>query len=157
MKRSLAYGMGVVAATATLSTAFAGAADATPNGTVYFSAQGFNCSITGDGTVGCDLTSPARFSFLFGQTYVPLPFPVREVLIDVPWAPAHPGLGIGTPHTRPGGNPDISTFGTTTGSGATRGPAVFHAGAVCSVGFHGSFGCTSKGHHFDFYETLTGS
>ncbi|MBO0852514.1 MAG: hypothetical protein J2P18_01945 [Nocardia sp.] len=158
MKRILAHTVGVLAAAAAVPMAFTAVANADKPGPVYFSAHGMNCSITDDGTVGCDLTSPTSFAFSTGtDSQIPVPFPVREVLIDVPWAPAHPGLDPGTPHTLPGGNPDIGTFGTTAGSGANQGPAVYHAGAVCAIGFHGSFSCQSKGHAFNDYEQITAS
>ena len=68
------------------------------------------------------------------------------------WAPAHPGFAAGTPYTLPGGNPDISTVATSHGM---WGPSISYAGATCSVGFHGSVSCESKGHAFSYYEQIT--
>ncbi|MDR7170106.1 hypothetical protein J2W56_003857 [Nocardia kruczakiae] len=156
MKRWIVRTLAMAGAAAPL--AFGGVAGADTPGPVYFSAGTVNCSIADDGSVGCDLATPTWMSIQLGTNVsVPVPFPVREVVIDVPWAPAHPGFDAGTPHTLPGGNPDISTYGQSAGSGPTAGPAVSHAGSTCAVGFHGSFSCDAKGHHFFYYEAITGS
>ncbi len=140
-----AIGMVALAAAATIVTASPAQAD---SGTVYFSYGRFQCSIGSDGSVGCDLTDPVGpflTSVSFGGIAVPMPFPVREMVINTTALPAHPGFDGGTPNTLPGGNPDI---GPTT---------VNHAGASCGVGFHGSFYCTSKGHRFSYYESIVAS
>ncbi|KAA0021605.1 hypothetical protein [Antrihabitans cavernicola] len=148
---------GVLAAVAVVPVFAGGFAHAETPGTVYFSASIFNCSINDAGDVGCDASYP-RSMFIdvnagSGDASIPVPFPVSQVVIDVPWAPAHPGFAPGA-HTLPGGNPNISVVGHPSGSGATSGSEVTHAGASCSTGFHGSFSCTSKGHNFSYYESI---
>ncbi|TSD96112.1 hypothetical protein FOS14_17325 [Skermania sp. ID1734] len=130
-------------------------ADAAPADTLYFSNGNFNCAIDASGNIGCDITQPVLMQLSAGGVDSPILIRVREVLVDSPSLPAHPGFDAGTPHTLPGGNPPISQVGTVTGTGATAGPAVSHAGATCNVGFHGAFYCESKGHGFSYYEILT--
>ncbi|MEV5650547.1 hypothetical protein AB0L57_20045 [Nocardia sp. NPDC052254] len=140
-----ALGMVAFAAALAVSTAPTAQAD---SDTVYFSHGRFQCSIDAGGAVGCDLTDPVGpllTSVSFGGVAVPMPFPVREMVIDATALPARPGFDAGTPNTLPGGNPDIGT-GT-----------VDHAGATCGVGFHGSFYCSSKGHQFSYYESIVAS
>ncbi|MDG3014744.1 hypothetical protein [Speluncibacter jeojiensis] len=147
-----------VAVAAAVPVLFAGAAHADTPGTVYFSDGIFNCSIDDAGVVGCDLTSPSNYMSInlgSGSSDLTVPFPVDEVVIDVPWAPAHPAFDIGTPHTLPGGNPDISTVGHPSGTGPTAGVQVSHAGSSCQTGFHGSFSCDAMGHSFTYYEIIT--
>lgn len=149
----------VAAGAAALMAVAAGAiglapASAAP-GPVYFSAGSLNCSIADNGVVGCDLTTPAPMSIAVGGASIYIPWKVREVLIDVPWAPAHPGLGIGTPHTLPHGNPPIDKVGHPVGSGATAGFAVDHGGSTCKTGFHGAVYCDGMGGHgFNYYELI---
>ncbi|MDV6247063.1 hypothetical protein [Rhodococcus opacus] len=145
---------GVVAAAAAVPALITATAHADTAGTVYFSVRGLNCSIADDGTVGCDSASSIQMQISLGGVALPFLIPVNQVVIDVPWAPAHPGFG-GAPHTLPGGNPAISAVGHPSGSGPTSGYEVTHAGASCSTGFHGSFGCKSKGHAFSYYEVIT--
>ncbi|WP_043450578.1 hypothetical protein [Jongsikchunia kroppenstedtii] len=148
----------MAAGAAALFTIATGAASLTPAaaapGPVYFSAGSLNCSIADNGVVGCDLTTPAPMSIAFGSGSLYIPFNVREVLIDVPWAPAHPGLGIGTPHTLPQGNPPIDKVGHPVGSGATAGFQVERGGSSCKTGFHGAVYCDGMGHGFNYYELI---
>jgi len=150
----------VATAAAALITVAAGGAGLAPasaapdSGPVFFSAGSLNCSITDDGVVGCDLTNPAPMSIEIGGMSLSVPFNVREVLIDVPWAPAHPGLGIGTPHTLPQGNPPIDKVGHPVGSGAMAGSEVDRGGSSCKTGFHGAVYCTGMGHGFSYYELI---
>lgn len=115
---------------------------------------GLNCSIANDGVVGCDVTNPAPMSIAWGGMTFSVPFKVREVLIDVPWAPAHPGLAMGTPHTWPQGNPPIDKVGHPVGTGAEAGFQVDHAGSSCRTGFHGAVYCNAMGHGFSYYELI---
>lgn len=145
---------------ATVAVLF-GVAGATPAGAspgpVYFRiGDAFNCSIGIDGSVGCDLPGPPM-SYVANTTLdglpslsgssgaVPLPIP-RSIVIDGPGMPAHPLLSLDTPHTLPGGNPDIRAVATEqTKYGAT----IAAAGAVCQVAFYdNSFACLSKGRKF---------
>lgn len=120
--------------------------------TVYFAMNSgsFQCSIAADGTVGCD-TSPKQMSMKIAGITVPMLIPVHAVVIDVGWAPAHPGFDSGTPHTLPGGNPNLSDVATGHGQ---WGPSISYAGATCEGGFHGSISCRSKGHSFSYYEII---
>lgn len=147
---------GVLATTAAIPALCVATAHADTPGTVYFAASGMNCSIADDGTVGCDSPTARPMQITIAGIDLPVPFSVNQVVIDVPWAPAHPAFG-GTPHTLPGGNPPISTIGHPVGSGATGGSGVDHGGASCATGFHGSFSCTSKGHSFSYYEMFQGN
>lgn len=148
----------IVAAAAATPVLVSGVAQAEPAGPVHFSYGLFNCAIDDAGTVGCDVTNPVSMSIAVntgsGNPSIPVPFSVNQVVIDLPWAPAHPGFTPGTPYTLPGGNPKIDVVGHPSGSGATSGSEVTHAGASCASGFHGSFSCTSKGHHFTYYESI---
>ncbi|WP_228805472.1 hypothetical protein [Nocardia higoensis] len=137
MKRNIRRAAGIVGAACAIPVLFAGAAEAQP-GTKHFSVGSVQCAIFGDGTVGCDLPSPTPLTY--GQ--LPFGFPVSEIVIDVPWLPAHPTFDPGTPYTLPGGNPPLSEVKTGDGQ---WGPTIEHAGASCAVGFHGSFGCAAKG------------
>jgi hypothetical protein len=113
-------------------------------GTVYFSAVGgSSCAIAGDGTVGCDFRYPMPLQY----TVLPIPFTVNEIVIDQPWLPAHPTFDPGR-YTLPGGNPTFDTVKTGDGR---WGPFIEYAGARCEVGFHGIFGCSSKGRAFGYY------
>ena len=158
--RRIAAGVAAVALAGGAAVAGTGVADAAPRGSVYFSAAGFNCAIAPSGNVGCDLNGsvPVQQSLGIGKASIYLPFGVRQILIDSPWLPAHPGLGIGTPFTLPGGNPSIDKVGVPSGSGATSGSKVSYAGSSCSTGFHGSFSCTGPGgHSFSYYISIATS
>ncbi|MGK8487849.1 hypothetical protein [Nocardia asiatica] len=146
MQRSTKFA-GALAAVAVAPIIAAGNAQADP-GTVYFSVGGTNCAIFGNGSVGCDFASPLHLSYYVGDTYVPVPVKVSEIVIDQPWLPAHPTFDPATPYTLPGGNPSI--YDVRTGSGQW-GPTIAHAGATCQVGFHGSFGCQALGRGFTTY------
>ncbi|QIS08744.1 hypothetical protein [Nocardia arthritidis] len=155
--RACARVLTIVAAAPIAFTVATQAADAAPD-TVYFSyGPEVNCAITGDGTVGCDVT-PSRYpSVPVGNTYLPLPFiPVAQVVIDQPWLPAHPGEAPGA-FTLPGGNPAMSDVKTGEGYASIR---VDHAGATCvSTGGHYSgpgLSCSSKGHSFSLYSDHQG-
>lgn len=151
MKRSIKAAIAACAAGAVAPLLCATGAQAA--GPVYFAMGSFQCSISPDGSVGCD-TPPTLMSIKVGGGYLPVPFQVSQVVIDLPWAPAHPGFAAGTPHTLPGGNPDISKVAT---GNDFWGPSITYAGATCSVGFHGSATCQSKGHAFTYYEEITAS
>ncbi|MCU1646896.1 MAG: hypothetical protein JWN03_7171 [Nocardia sp.] len=138
---------GLTAAAVLAAVPLAATAQADDPGPLFFRAGGFNCSIGTDGTVGCDLSSPAWMSIQVAGANIPMPFTVTQVVIDVPWAPAHPGFAPGI-YTLPGGNPNIDDVAT---GGDMWGPSVTYAGATCAVGFHGSFVCNSKGHTFGSY------
>ncbi|TLF81204.1 hypothetical protein [Nocardia cyriacigeorgica] len=128
--------------------AFTGVAQAAPaapiaESTVYFSTGFLDCAIGPDGSVGCNSAQPARMTMNIAGADIVLPFQVDEVVIDLPWAPGHPGFAPGTPFALPGGNPPIEEVGTSNGPWGTT---VTHAGATCGVGFRASFSCESKGH-----------
>jgi hypothetical protein len=74
---------------------------------VYFNANGFNCSIGPDGSTGCDVAPPqvlmwVSLTGMRGQAY-PVPY-VPAVVVDQS-GPAHPDWAGGNKHTLPGGNP----------------------------------------------------
>ncbi|WP_213246104.1 hypothetical protein [Gordonia pseudamarae] len=157
---SLAACLGALALAGGVTVAAAGAADAAPGGPSYFSAAGFNCAIAENGNVGCDLgrSVPLQQYLGIGNASIYIPRGVRQMVIDNPWTPARPGLGIGTPFTRSGGNPPIETVGVPTGSGATAGYKVSRGGSSCYTGFHGAFYCTGPGGHgFNYYIMITAS
>lgn len=133
----------VLAAAAIVPVASAVTAHADP-GTVHFRSGNFNCAITGDGAVGCDLTEPTKLDYNF----LPFLLTVNDVVIDQSWLPAHPTFDSSTPHTLPGGNPQLSEVKTGDGM---WGPQIEHAGATCEVGFHGTFSCDAKGHSFSVF------
>ncbi len=135
--------VGALAVVGLAPVLFAGNAQADDGNTVYFSSGYMNCSITGNGTVGCDFTSQAQ------AQYSALPFliPVRDIVIDQSWLPAHPTFAVGA-HTLTGGNPDLADVKTGNG---TWGAYIEHAGARCESGFHGSFSCESKGRTWRIY------
>ncbi|MEV5837050.1 hypothetical protein [Nocardia sp. NPDC052112] len=138
--------VGVLAVLGLVPVLFAGAAQADDGDTVYFSSGYMNCSIAGDGTVGCDFTSQAQVQYSF----LPILIPVRDIVIDQSWLPAHPTFAVGT-HTLPGGNPQL--VDVKTGDG-TWGSYIEHAGARCESGFHGSFSCKSKGRAWGIYSGI---
>ncbi|MEV0294891.1 hypothetical protein [Nocardia sp. NPDC050710] len=143
MKRIGKRVAGVLGALGMASMLVTGTAQA-DDGPVYFNAGGFHCAIFADGTVGCDTTSPTRLQYSF----LPFLLTVNEMVIDQPWLPAHPTFDSGTRYTLPGGNPWINNVKT--GDGAW-GPYIEFAGARCESGFHGSFGCKSKGRGWTAY------
>ncbi|MFE3262053.1 hypothetical protein ACFXPS_42735 [Nocardia sp. NPDC059091] len=151
MHRSYAVA-GILASVAAVPIVHSGQAQAAA-APVYFSFNSgtFQCSIASDGTVGCD-TSPKVMSMKVAGLTVPMPFAVREVVIDVSWAPGHPAFDGGTPHTLPGGNPDIAEVATDHGQ---WGPVINYMGATCESGFHASISCRSKGHSFWYYEQIS--
>jgi hypothetical protein len=147
--------LAIVAAAPIAFAVTAPAAQADTSDNVYFSyGPGVNCAITGDGTVGCDV-SPSRWPNI---PATPFPFPlllVDQVVIDQPWLPAHPGYAHGA-FTSPGGNPPMSDVGTF-GGGFYGSLEVAHAGASC-VANGGpipgpEFSCSSKGHSFALSST----
>ncbi|MBF6536752.1 hypothetical protein [Nocardia farcinica] len=137
MNRSLTRLACLAGALVALPLLAAGPAQAQP-GAVHFSMGGLNCAIFDNGTVGCDL--PTATPLQYGQ--LPFAIPVHEIVMDIPWLPAHPTFDSGTPYTLPGGNPPIDQVKTGDGQ---WGPFVEHAGVHCYVGFHGSVGCTAGG------------
>ncbi|MBH0780011.1 hypothetical protein [Nocardia bovistercoris] len=145
------FGRRLAAATGTLAVVSAlgtGTAQAQDSGPLYFGTGAFQCAIFADGAVGCDAPG-----YRLQYTWLPVPFPVNEVVIDQPWLPAHPTFTPGSDYTRPGNNPSL--YEVRTGDG-TWGPYVEYAGARCEAGFHGSFTCSSKGRAFSAYNyTIT--
>lgn len=118
-----------------------GAAQATPatpaaDGTVYFSYGFADCAIGPDGSVGCNADTPVTMTMKIAGAEIVLPFQVDEAVIDLGWAPAHPGFAPGKPYALPGGNPPIEELGG----------SVSHAGATCAIGFRASLTCDTKGH-----------
>lgn len=135
MKRNMTRAAGIAGVACAIPVLFAGTAQAGP-GTKHFSVGSTQCAIFGNGTVGCDLSSPTPL--MYGQ--LPFPLPVSEIVIDTRWLPAHPTFAPGTAYTLPGGNPPLDQVKTGDGP---WGPIIEHAGAECSVGFHGTFSCTA--------------
>ncbi|MEV6139518.1 hypothetical protein AB0L63_26385 [Nocardia sp. NPDC051990] len=135
--------VGMLAVAGLAPVLFGATAQADDGGKVYFSSGSMNCSIAGDGAVGCDFTNQVQVQYKF----LPFLFPARDIVIDQAWLPAHPTFGVGA-HTLPGGNPDL--VNVKTGAG-TWGAFIEHAGARCESGFHGSFSCTSKGRTWSIY------
>ncbi|WP_460719876.1 hypothetical protein [Nocardia heshunensis] len=114
--------------------------------TVYFSLGQWNCSIAGDGAVGCDLAVPAAvMNVLYAGAQVPFPN-VPAIVIDSTAAPAHPQWNSGGSHTLPGGNPGLAAI--TQVSGHDPEFSITHAGATCQITFNGSAVCSSLGHGF---------
>ncbi|MFD4368932.1 hypothetical protein [Rhodococcus sp. NPDC058521] len=98
--------------------------------TAYFQFQGHNCAIAPTGDVGCDLGSSMQMTV--GDEFFT---DVREILLDSSGYAAHPGPGVGTPHTLPAGNREL------TGE-------LDYAGASCSPGLKADLRCESNGHTF---------
>lgn len=141
----------VITIAATPLVAIATANADTPDA-VYFSyGTEVNCAITDDGIVGCDVTPARMLTVPGGSSVIPIPIPVRQVVIDQDWLPAHPGSASGA-FTLRGGNPSISDVATGDGYASVR---VEHAGALCqATGGHYSgpgLYCESKGHAFEMY------
>ncbi len=133
---------GIIAAATALSlagTATATADTVNPNDyligdTVYFNSGPAQCSITADGSTGCDIApGVAKWLNLI---------PVTDLTIDAPFLPAHPTFGLFGPH----GHPDANTLPEGNGYGST----ITYAGATCSAGGRGGIQCTAKGHNFSF-------
>ncbi|MGW0249582.1 hypothetical protein ACWDYH_23435 [Nocardia goodfellowii] len=113
---------------------------------VYFALGEWNCSIAGNGTVGCDLAVPApSMNVLYAGMQVSVPN-VPAIIIDSVALPARPHWNSRGSHTLPGGNPPIPRIDAV-------GPhdpqySVTHAGATCQITFKGVAVCTSMGHGF---------
>ncbi|WP_433680516.1 hypothetical protein [Nocardia sp. CA-119907] len=135
--------VGVLAVAGLVPVLFAGAAQADDGDAVFFSSGSTNCSIAGDGTVGCDFASQVLVQYSF----LPFTLPARDIVIDQAWLPAHPTFTVGR-HTLAGGNPDLADVKTGAG---TWGSYIEYAGARCEQGFHGSFSCKSKGRSWSIY------
>ncbi|HLS77697.1 MAG TPA: hypothetical protein VK083_12990 [Nocardia sp.] len=143
MKRFTTRVAGLLGAACAVSFLFTATAHAEP-ATVHFSAGSIQCAISGNGTVGCDLPYP--MPVVYGQ--LPFGFPVGEIVLDVPWLPAHPTFTPGAQFTIPGGNPPLDAVKTGDGQ---WGPYIDHAGVRCEIGFHGSFGCTIGNRGFSIW------
>ncbi|WP_040795273.1 hypothetical protein [Nocardia higoensis] len=143
MKRNTTRVAGILGVACAVPVLFAASASAEP-ATKHFSVGSVQCAIFGNGTVGCDLPSPTPLTY--GQ--LPFSFPVSEIVIDLPWLPAHPTFTPGAAYTLPGGNPPLSEVRTSDGQ---WGPIIEYAGVNCAVGFHGSFGCTAGGRGFTMW------
>ncbi|WP_227980432.1 hypothetical protein [Nocardia spumae] len=117
-------------------------------GTVYFRSGSTNCALHDNGSFTCGFSNPYNppgVTIKVAGVDLPVPFGVDQVSYGQPVLPAHPSFGPASDHTLPAGNPDISTVATRQ---STWGPTVEYGGTTCSVGFHGSFTCTSHGHTF---------
>ncbi|MEV6276263.1 hypothetical protein [Nocardia sp. NPDC051832] len=119
---------------------------ATVGDRVYFALGGWNCSIAGNGTVGCDLAVPAAtMNVLYAGMQVPVPN-VPAIIIDSAALPARPQWNSNGSHTLPGGNPPLPPV-VAAGVHDPR-YSVTHAGATCQITFKEVAVCTSMGHGF---------
>ncbi|MCM6778822.1 hypothetical protein NDR87_35640 [Nocardia sp. CDC159] len=133
---------GILGAAACLS----GASTAHAADTVYFAMGGWNCSIRGDGTVGCDLNPPApAMNVLYAGAQVSLPN-VPAIIIDSPAMPAHPQWNSNGSHTLPGGNPALARIESADAHAPRY--SISYAGATCEITYRGVAMCTSMGHGF---------
>lgn len=114
--------------------------------TAYFAIGGWNCAIGADGTVGCDLVTPAAsMDVLYLGTKVSMPN-VPAIIIDSAALPAHPQWNPNGSHTLPGGNPALAPLTQVNYHDPQY--SVSYAGANCQITFNGSAVCTSMGHGF---------
>ncbi|WP_327145342.1 hypothetical protein [Nocardia sp. NBC_01327] len=139
MKMRVFAGMAVAAAAISMvGTGTANADAVNPNDyligdTVYFNVGYAQCSIKPDGTAGCDIQSGiAKWLNVI---------PVTDLVIDVPFLPAHPTFGVFGPYGRGDANSLPNTEISST---------ITYAGATCYGGGRGAIGCNSKGHSFSF-------
>ncbi|SIR99444.1 hypothetical protein [Williamsia sterculiae] len=146
--------IGTLSGALALTAVGIGAGDAQADTTTYFSTGPFNCSIDDSGRVGCDLTSPTTMYIKAADGSTTTVEQVREVVVDDPNTPAHPGPGDGTPNTLPGGNPSITQVGHPVGSGAESGSEVSRGGSYCKTGFHAAVYCANGAHGFSYYEAV---
>lgn len=104
---------------------------------VYFDlGYGQSCVIRPNGDVGCDFPQ----GLLLTTSSSPFRPTVNDLAIDNPSLPAHPEF-----HQQ--GRPDSAPLRSSNDTGG--GFTITYVGATCSVGgFHGSWGCQSKGHSF---------
>ncbi|TSD99208.1 hypothetical protein FOS14_12640 [Skermania sp. ID1734] len=112
--------------------------------TAYFDlGDGTECAIYPTGNVGCAFPQPIALT-ITGSPVRPM---VTNLVIDVPWLPAHPEPGFtGRSGSRQLGVPVTDANGNTIG---WRGAEISYAGASCgNGGERGGWGCSSKGHHF---------
>ncbi|WP_405138800.1 hypothetical protein [Nocardia sp. NBC_01388] len=147
-RSTLLVGLASAGLLAGMCTGVAGAdlIDPTPyvdgNGVAWFNIAGNNCSITPDGTVGCDLPSPAPvMQMIVWGTTLPVPY-VPAVVIDSNAVPAHPQWNSNGSHTQPGGNPPIvpgvNQYTT----------SIFYAGTTCTVSVRNDAVCSGMSHEF---------
>lgn len=114
--------------------------------TAYFALGGWNCSIAGNGVVGCDLNVPAAsMNVLYAGTQVSVPN-VPAIIIDSTAMPARPQWNSNGSHTLPGGNPPLPRI-VAVGDHDPR-YSITHAGATCQITFKEVAVCTSLGHGF---------
>lgn len=114
--------------------------------TAYFALGGWNCSITADGTVGCDLAPVAvSMNVLYIGMQVSLPN-VPAIIIDSAALPARPQWASNGSHTLPGGNPLLPRLTPVNYYDPQH--SVEYAGATCQITFKGAAVCTSMGHGF---------
>ncbi|MEU0545289.1 hypothetical protein ABZ319_35990 [Nocardia sp. NPDC005978] len=114
--------------------------------TLYFALGNWNCSIRGDGVLGCDLAVPAAsMNVLVAGMQISLPN-VPAIIIDSSGWPAHPEWNSNGSHTLPGGNPALPRLN----QASYHDPqfSVTHAGATCQLTFNGAAVCTSLGRGF---------
>ncbi|MEU8898193.1 hypothetical protein [Nocardia sp. NPDC048505] len=115
-------------------------------GTAYFALGGWNCSIAGDGVVGCDLVVPAAsMNVLYSGIQVSVPN-VPAIIIDSTAMPARPQWNSNGSHTLPGGNPPLPRIVAVTDHDPRY--SITHAGATCQITFKEVAVCTSLGHGF---------
>ncbi|MEV0246321.1 hypothetical protein AB0H76_07030 [Nocardia sp. NPDC050712] len=114
--------------------------------TVYFAMGGWNCSIAGNGAVGCDLAVPAAsMNVLYAGMQVSVPN-VPAIIIDSAATPARPQWNSNGSHTLPGGNPPLAPIVAVTDHDPRY--SITHAGATCQITFKEVAVCTSMGHGF---------
>ncbi|MTE15572.1 hypothetical protein [Nocardia aurantiaca] len=140
MNARILFGAAVAAVAVTLAGNAVASADPIPlnpddykvGDTVYFAANASGCQIRPTGDVGC--WYGAGGAGWFG-------LPVSDLVIDLPFLPAHPSFGLWGEVARPGAKSFPLDDGTYTLS---------YAGATCTVtgGAHFTTTCTSKGHSF---------
>lgn len=144
---------GITAAALVAAAPLSATAHAQARGPLFFRAGNFNCAISPDGTAGCDLTTAMKMTIRLGGADFPMPFQVRQIVIDTSRAPVRPTFGSGN-YTRPQGNPNIEEVAT---GRSMWGPEVTYAGATCGFVFQGSFWCSAKGHSFASYVGTIGA
>ncbi|MFB8005721.1 hypothetical protein [Nocardia sp. NPDC056000] len=116
------------------------AANAAPEGSVYFNYGGKNCAITPDGVIGCDGWGPVQVLSIPLGGGIPVSIPAPQSIQDA--GGLHPSYDFSQPFTQPGGNPDFFAVANDQGP---FGPKLSHAGAFCEISFHGWFRCVARG------------
>ncbi|MBF6196186.1 hypothetical protein U3653_32145 [Nocardia sp. CDC186] len=114
---------------------------------VYFNANGLNCSIGPDGSAGCDVAPPqavmwVSFNGARGQG-IPWPY-VPAIVVDHSGMPAHPDWSGGNKHTLPGGNPALV-------GAPFNPPTITWGGTNCFATYSLQMGCSAEGGAHGFY------